>query len=132
MIVVDASVLANAVGDDGRDGDDARRELRRSRDTAIPGLADVEVLSVLRKRWLAGDLTVERFADAVEALADLALARHSMLPLLARIYQLRANVTPYDAVYVALAESLDCPLLTNDRRLAGAPGPQCEIRIVTP
>ncbi len=131
MIVVDASVLANAVGDDSSDGDDARRELRRDRDAAIPGLADVEVVSVLRKRWLAGDLTVERFADAVEALANLALARHSMASLLPRLFELRANVTPYDAVYVALAESLDCPLLTNDRALAGAPGPQCEIRLVT-
>ena len=87
---------------------------------------------MLRKRWLAGDLTVERFADGVDALANLPLARHSMVPLLRRIYELRANVTPYDAAYVALAESLDYPLLTNDRRLAGASGPQCEIRVVTP
>lgn len=132
MIVIDASVLANAVGDDGSDGDDARRELRRARDPAVPSLADIEVVSVLRKRWLAGDLTVERFADAVEALGNLSLARHSMVPLLTRAYQLRANVTPYDAVYVALAESLDCPLITNDKALARAPGPQCEIRVVTP
>ena len=55
-----------------------------------------------------------------------------MLPLLLRAYELRANVTPYDAVYVALAEALDCPLLTNDRALAAAPGPQYEIRVVTP
>ena len=132
MIVIDASVLANAVGDDGSDGEDARRELRSARDAAIPGLADIEVFSVLRKRWLAGDLTVERFADAVEALGNLSLARHSMVPLLTRIYQLRANVTPYGAAYVALAESLDCPLITNDKALARAPGPQCEIRVATP
>ena len=132
MIVVDASVLANAVGDDGGDGDDARRELRRDHDSAVPGLADVEVASVLRKRWLAGDLTVERFRDAVDALGNLAITRHSMLPLLPRTYELRANVTPYDAVYVALAEALDCPLLTNDKALANATGPQCEIRVVTP
>ena len=87
---------------------------------------------MLRKRWLAGDLTVERFADAVEALGNLSLARHSMVPLLTRIYQLRANVTPYDAVYVALAESLGCPLITNDKALARAPGPQCEISVATP
>jgi len=132
LIVVDASVLANAVGDDGGDGDDARRELRRSRDAAVPSLADIEVFSVLRKRWLAGDLTADRFADAVEALVNLSLARHPMVPLLSRTYELRANVTPYDAAYVALAESLDCPLVTNDTALARAPGPQCEIRVVTP
>ena len=132
MIVLDASVLANAVGDDGGDGADARRELRLAGDAAIPDLAYAEVVSVLRKRWLAGDLTLKRFADAVEALADLPLARYSMVSLLPRIFELRANVTPYDAVYVALAESLECPLLTNDRALAGAPGPQCEIQVVTP
>ncbi|MDE0374385.1 MAG: type II toxin-antitoxin system VapC family toxin [bacterium] len=131
MIVLDASVLANAVGDDGSDGADGRRELRLAGDAAIPELAYVEVVSVLRKRWLAGDLTLERFADAVEALADLPLARYSTVSLLPRIFELRANVTPYDAVYVALAESLECPLLTNDRALADAPGPQCEIHVVT-
>ena len=132
MIVVDASVLANAVGDDGADGDDARHELRRDHDAAVPGLTDVEVVSVLRKRWLAGDLTVERFGAAVEALGNLPVARHPMVALLLRAYELRANVTPYDAVYVALAEALRCPLLTNDRALAAAPGPRCEIRVVTP
>ena len=131
MIVVDASVLANAVGDDSDDGADARRELRLAGDAAIPDLAYAEVVSVLRKRWLAGDLTLERFADAVEALADLPLARYSTVSLLCRIFELRANVTPYDAAYVALAESLECPLLTNDRALARAPGPQCEIHVVT-
>lgn len=132
MIVVDASVLANAVGDDGSDGLDSRRELRRARDAAVPSLADIEVVSVLRKRWLAGDLTAERFADAVEALANLSLARHSMVPLLFRTYELRADVTPYDAAYVALAELLDCPLVTNDEALERAPGPRCEIRVLTP
>lgn len=55
-----------------------------------------------------------------------------MVALLSRTYELRANVTPYDAAYVALAESLDCPLITNDEALPRAPGTQCEIRVVTP
>ena len=132
MIVVDASVLANAVGDDGDDGNDARRELRSARDLAAPALADIEVVSVLRKRWLAGDLTAGRFRDGIGALGNLPVVRHPMLPFLARAYELRANVTPYDAVYVALAEALGCQLLTNDWALANAPGPLCEIRLVTP
>lgn len=132
MIVVDASVLANAVGDDGHDGDNARRELRSARDLAAPALADVEVVSVLRKRWLDGDLTVERFRDGVGALGDLPVVRYPMVPFLPRAYELRANVTPYDAVYVALAEALGCRLLTNDRALANTPGPLCEIRVVNP
>ncbi len=132
MIVLDASMLANALDDDGSDGADARRELRIAGAAAIPDPANVEVVSVLRKRRLAEDLTLERFADAVEALADLPLERYPMVSLLPRIFELGANVTPDDAVYVALAESLGCPLLTNDRALSRAPGPQCEIRVVTP
>lgn len=49
-----------------------------------------------------------------------------------RAFELRANVTPYDAAYVGLAEALDCPLLTGDARLAGAPGPRCEVRLLRP
>lgn len=129
MIVVDASVLANVVADDGDDGRVARATVR-SEDLAAPDLVDVETVSVLRKRWLAHDLDEIRFREAVTDLADLAISRFPMLSLMPRAYELRANVTPYDAVYVGLAEALDCPLLTSDQRLASAPGSRCEIRIV--
>lgn len=59
------------------------------------------------------------------------MARYPMLALLTRVYELRANVTAYDAVYIALAEHLDCPLLTADRRLAAAPGTHCAITVIT-
>ena len=65
MIVVDASVLANVVGDDHLDGDAARRRIASEADIAAPDLADVETVAVLRKRWLAGDLDDRRFGDAV-------------------------------------------------------------------
>ena len=129
MIVVDASVLASALGDDGPDGHHARRELRGPEDIAIPDLADVETVSVWRKRWLAGDLGTRRFRAAIDDLTDFAATRYPVLPLMARAYELRANVTPYDAVYVALAEELGCSLLTLDARLARAPGPRCPIHI---
>ena len=130
MTVLDASVLANVIGDDGADGRRARAEIRRCADLAVPDLADVETVSVLRKRWLAGTMSDERFADAVDDLQALAVERYPTLPLLRRAYELRANMTAYDATYVALAEVLDCEVLTGDRRLAGAPGPQCPIRVL--
>ena len=130
MIVVDASVLASALGDDGQDGHIARRRLR-GQEIAIPDLADVETVSVWRKRWLAGDIDPRRFRAAIDDLAEFAARRYPALPFMARAYQLRANITPYDAVYVALAEELGCYLLTLDARLARAPGPRCPIRILS-
>lgn len=128
MIVVDASVLANALGDDEADGIRARGELSAARELAGPDLVDVETVAVLRKRWLGGSLTAKRFAVAVDDLADITLTRYSALPFMQRAYELRSTVTTYDAVYVALAEGLDCELLTADDRLSRASGVRCAIR----
>lgn len=130
MIVIDASVLANVVGDDGDDGRLAREAVRDVGDLAAPDLVDVETVAVLRKRWLARTLPDRRFAAAVEDLERFPLERAPALPSLRRAYELRANVTAYDASYVALAELLGCELLTADRRLAGATGPRCVIRLL--
>lgn len=130
MIVIDASVLANVVGDDGSDGRRARQEFRNAGDVAAPDLVDVETVAVLRKRWLAGTVTDQRFAAAVDDLGQLDLDRYPTLPFMQRAYQLRANVTAYDSAYVALAETLGCDLLTGDRRLASATGPRCTIRVL--
>jgi predicted nucleic acid-binding protein len=130
VIVVDASVLANAIGDDGTDGQRARSEIRNSGDVAAPDLVDVETVAVLRRRWLAGTISEGRFATAIGDLEALDLDRYPTLPLMRRAYGLRANATPYDASYVALAEILGCELLTGDHRLANAPGPRCSIRVL--
>ncbi|MGI8592887.1 MAG: type II toxin-antitoxin system VapC family toxin [Solirubrobacteraceae bacterium] len=132
MIVVDASVLANAVADDEEAGRQARELLRAHRDLAAPDLVDVETTAVLRRRWLSGTVTDERFEQAVEDLIDLPLARVPTLGLVRRAFALRANVTAYDACYVALAEALGWPLCTADRRLAQAPGPRCIMQLITP
>lgn len=130
MIVVDASVLANALGDDGADGDTARERLRSAGGLAAPDLVDVETVAVLRKSWIARDLADQRFSDAIDDLGDLALTRYPTLPLMRRAFELRANVTAYDAVYVALAEQLGCTLVTADRRLAATPTITCDVEIL--
>lgn len=130
MIVVDASVLVNAIGDDGSDGRLARAEIRQADGVAAPDLVDVETLAVLRRRWLAGDVSDQRLRDAVDDLVAMDIQRVPALGLVRRAVELRANVSAYDATYVALAEALDCELLTADRRLAGAPGPRCAIRLL--
>ncbi len=115
MIVVDASVLANAICDDAADGRRARAELRSAGDLAAPDLVDVETVAVLRKRWLAGTITDERFKTATGDLARIDIDRYP---------------TAYDASYVALAEALNCDLLTADERLASATGPRCAIQML--
>jgi len=131
VIVIDASVLANAVGDDEQAGRHARDLLLAHRELAAPDLVDVETTAVLRRRWLAGTITDERFEQAVEDLGDILMARFPTLGLMHRAFGLRANVTAYDACYVALAEALDWPLCTGDRRLAHATGPRCPIQLIT-
>jgi predicted nucleic acid-binding protein len=130
VIVLDASVLANVVADDGSDGDQAREALGHTNGASIPDFADVETAAVMRKRWLAGDLTEKRLAAALADLRDLDLDRYPALPLLHRACELKANVTVYDGVYVALAEALDCALLTADARLASAFGLRCPIEVL--
>lgn len=129
MLVVDASVLAVALADDGPDGDAARRRLRGQR-LAAPELIDLEVASVLRRRHRSGDLTGPRARLALTDLADLPLARASHRSLLQRIWELRDNLTVYDACYVALAEALGATLLTGDRRLAGATSLGCRVEVL--
>lgn len=131
MIVVDASVLANVVGDDGPDGRRARAELRNAGAVAAPDLVDVETVAVLRRRWLGGTISDRRFAAAVADLEAIDFDRYPTLPLMLRAYELRANVTAYDAAYVALAEILGCELVTGDQRLSMPPGPRCTIRVLS-
>ncbi len=130
MIVLDASVLVNVVGDDGPDGEASRRLLAVEQEAALPDLADVETVAVLRRRWLAGDLTDRRFAAALDDLMELPFQRYPSLRLMHRAYELRANVTAYDAAYIALAEALRCELVTADARLSRAPGIRCAVRVL--
>ena len=129
MIVVDAGALALALVDDGPDGERSRQRLA-GEPLAAPELIDLEVVSVIR-RLLARDAMATRRADqAVDDLVDLPMTRASHAPLVRRCLDLRENLTPYDAAYVAVAEALDVPLVTADPRLARAPGPRCTIEVI--
>lgn len=129
MLVVDASVLAVALGDDGADGDAARDRLR-GEELAAPELVDLEVLSVLRRQLAGRKVDARRVRLAVDDLLELRIQRVPHRPLLRRCWELRANLSVYDAAYVALAETLSAPLLTADARLAKAPGIGCAVEVL--
>jgi predicted nucleic acid-binding protein len=129
VIVVDASVLAPALADDGSDGDRVRERLRGEQLTA-PELVDLEIVSTLRRAARAGRLDDRRSGQALTDLAALPLRRVPHLPLLSRIWELRDNLTAYDAAYVALAEALDALFLTADGPLGRASGVRCEVEVL--
>jgi predicted nucleic acid-binding protein len=129
VIVVDASVLAPALADDGDDGDRARERLR-GEELAAPELIDLEVLSTLRRAARAKRLDESRSLQALTDLAAIPLRRVPHLPLLVRVWELRDNLSAYDASYVALAEALDTVLVTADGRIKRASGINCEIAVL--
>lgn len=88
----------------------------------VPHLLDLEVAQVLRRFVREGRLTPTRAEIALHDLMDARLIRHGHAPLLPRIWQMRNNLTAYDAAYLALAELLDAVLLTRDRKLSSAAG----------
>lgn len=128
MIVVDASALVLALADDGPRGRTARDELARDDDWTAPDHVLIEVMQSLRGLYLAREITTERVAELAGRLPGLTVRRVDVAPLLERVWELKDNLTPDDAAYVALAEQLDAPLVTADLRLMRASGPRCEIR----
>ena len=84
-------------------------------------------MSVIRRQAAASRLTPAQAGRAIDAVLDLPLTVYPTASLLRRVWALRANVTAYDGCYIALAEALDCPLLTADIRLTKAPGITCVI-----
>lgn len=123
MLVVDASAIVEILLDRPAADDVAHRMAEQRFDLHAPHLLDVEVLSALRRLVSTGEASAERAQGAMADLLDLPIERYLHDVLLARAWEMRDNVTAYDAVYVALAEVLDdlpVPLLTTDTRLAHA------------
>jgi predicted nucleic acid-binding protein len=130
MIVIDASALLEALlrmpaakAMEGRLFD--RRETLHA-----PHLLDIEVAQVIRRYAASGEISSERGRIALADLADFPIRRYPHDFLLPRVWDLRHNLTAYDAAYIALAEALDAPLLTRDQRLAAAPGHYARVELV--
>ena len=126
--MTDASFLVMALADDGDDGAEARSRLR-GEELAAPHLADLEVISVLRRAVAVGNVTVQRAQQALQDLSDLDVERVAHTSLLPRVWDLRANYTAYDACYVALAEVFQAPLLTCDAKMASGSGARCMVEV---
>lgn len=98
---------------------------------AAPQLLTIEVLQVLRRRVAAGFTPIEEAEEARQLLGDLNIRYYDHVLVAERVWQLRHNMTAYDASYVALAELLDAELLTSDTRLADAPGHHAQLLLLT-
>ena len=130
MIVVDASALLEALLRTSAAIAVEKFLFDSSQTLHAPHLLDVEVAQVIRRYATNGEIDADRGRAALADLADFPLRRYPHDFLLPRVWELRNNLTAYDAVYVALAEALDAPLLTRDRRLAAAPGHHAKIQLV--
>lgn len=128
--VVDASAVVAALVDSGHDGEWAESTLAASA-LAAPELVLAEAANILRRLERAEIISRIEANGAQADLLAMDIELFPFAPFARRVWELRSNLTSYDAWYVALAEALDCPLLTLDRKLARAPGPGCAFLLPT-
>lgn len=130
MIVVDSSLVANALVVPNAKGDAARDRLARDADVHAPQLMDLEVVSSIRRLSRHGKINEDEADFALFQLHNFPVVRYPHVELIPRLWELRHNATPYDASYIALAEDLDCPLVTADTHLEGVPSIRCQVEVV--
>lgn len=130
MTVVDASVVLEALLRRAKSEVVIQRLLDGRETLHAPHLLDIEVAHVIRRYAMVGEMDPERGRAALAILADLPLRRYRHDFLLQRVWELRSNFTAHDAVYVALAEALDVPLLTRDQRVASAARAHIRVEVV--
>jgi predicted nucleic acid-binding protein len=130
MIVVDASAVLETLLRTPAARAVEKRPFEPRQTLHAPHLLDIEVAQVIRRYAAKGEIDSERGRAALADLADFPLRRYPHDFLLPRVWDLRNNLTAYDAVYVALAEALDAPLLTRDQRLAAAAGHHARVELV--
>ncbi len=125
MIVVDASAALSGLMNSG-----PAREVLGAEQVHVPHLIDAEVASGLRRSVRERHIEATEGWTALDTWRRLGLVRYSIVGLLDRVWELRENLSAYDASYVALAEQLECGLLTADRHLSQAPGTRCPITVI--
>ncbi len=130
MIVLDASAAIEWLLGTPTGRRIKQRIFSRLESLHAPHLIDLEVAQVIRRYAAAGAMTASRGVEVLQDLRGLALTRYPHNVLIARIWQLRDNLTAYDAAYVALAEALGAPLLTCDSRIASASGHRAPVEVV--
>lgn len=128
MIVVDACVWVEVLTNDGKLGEWARDQVDAAERWLVSEHTRLEVANSIRGLVLRGELSEGRGRDAMDLLALFELDVIPFQYVVGRMWDLRSTVTAYDAAYVAIAEQNQCPLVTTDLKLAGAPGPTCEFR----
>jgi len=132
VIVADASVIVDMLLGPGSEAGDALADrFARAEAVCVPHLIDAEVPQVLRRFVLRGALPGYVGEALVSDLTALPFHRYAHSSLVARAFQMQANVTVYDGLYLALAEGLDCPLLTGDSALAGVPGCHAVVEVLS-
>jgi predicted nucleic acid-binding protein len=130
VIVVDASAITEFLLQTPLGTRVEQRLFRADEELHAPHLLDVEVVQALRCLVRTGDVLSARAEEALDDLATLAIRRHSHFDLLSRVWELRDNLTAYDAIYVVLAEATDAILVTCDARLGGVSGQDAQIDVV--
>lgn len=127
-LVVDSSAVVAALVDQGADGAWAKTQLK-AEPLVAPHQMPAEAANVLRRAQMFGQISSEAATLGHHDLLELRVTLFGYGGLADRVWELRANLSPYDAWYVALAELMGAPLVTLDRRLALATGPRCEFRV---
>jgi predicted nucleic acid-binding protein len=130
VIVVDASALLEFLLQTLLGARVEARLFRDEHDLHVPHLLDVEVIQALRRLVRAGEVSSGRADEAIADLTDLDIHRHAHLDLLGRAWKLRDNISAFDAMYVALAEAIEAPIVTCDRLLGRAPGHRARIEVI--
>jgi len=130
MIILDASAAVEWLLQT-QSGTRVGQRILQPRETLhAPHLLDVEVAQVLRRYAASGAISASRAEEALQDLLDLRLRRYPHALLLRRVWELRDNLSAYDALYIALAELLDATLVTTDARMASAPGNHARVEVV--
>lgn len=131
MIVVDSSTLVHALVNSESLGVQVNRRLRNE-SIAAPGLIDLESLNAIKQLERGGITDSATSNSILDELMRLPIDRYDHWPLLRRCWELRHNLSVYDAAYVALAEALDAPLVTSDTAFSRAPGIACQVELISP